>query len=139
VFKAEKRVQRLHSLPASATVFVNITPIPARVFFSVFSPAAGPAFRPVFVFFISPFSFLSINAVFTFSLSPSPIRSLPSSICSDLAAKYAEFECDYSLPASSILPVNAALSLSPDGNREDSYILSAAVSESSSMPLIMDL
>jgi hypothetical protein len=100
VLEAEKRVQRLHSLPVSVTVSVNITPVPARVSFSVSSPAAGLAFGPVSVPFVSPSSLLPINAVFTSSPSPSPIGSLPSPTCSDLAAKHAKFECDHSLPAS---------------------------------------
>jgi hypothetical protein len=124
-------------LPASATASVNITSVLARVFFSVFSPAAGPALEPALVFFVTPSSILSINAVFASSPSPSSIGSLPSLICSDLAAKHAEFECDHSLPASSILPADAALSLSPDGNGKDSYTLLAAASESSSMPSSM--
>jgi hypothetical protein len=99
VLEAEKRVQRLHSLPASATASVNITPVPARVSFSVSSPAAGPALGPALVSFVSPPSLLTINAVSTSSPSPSPIGSLPSPICSDLAAKRAEFEYDHSLPA----------------------------------------
>jgi hypothetical protein len=90
-------------LSVSITIFINITPIPARVFFSIFSPAAGLAFRSVFVFFVSSLSFLPINAVSISSSSPSFIKSLSSLICSDLAAKYAEFKCDYSLLASSIL------------------------------------
>jgi hypothetical protein len=131
VLKAEKRVQRLHSLPASATASVNITPVPARAPVSVFSPALGPAFVP----FVSPPSILPTNAVST--SSPSPIGSLPSPTCSDLAAKHAEFECDHSLPASSILPADTALSSSPDRDGEDSYTLPAAASESSSMPSSM--
>jgi hypothetical protein len=102
-------------LPASATASVNITPVPARVSFSVSSPAAGPALGSALVPFITPPSLLPTNAVSASSPSPSPspIGSLPSPTCSDLAAKHAEFECDYSLPASSILPADAALSSSP--------------------------
>jgi hypothetical protein len=141
VFETKKRVRRYHSLPASITASVNITPVLARAFVSVFLSAAGPALRPALVPFITPFSLLPTNAVSTFSpsLSPSPIRSLPSLICSDLAAKYAEFECDYSLAASSILPADTVLSLSPDGNGKDFYILPVAASESSLMPPIIDL
>jgi hypothetical protein len=134
VLEAEKRVQRLHSLPASATASVNITPVPARVSFSVSSPAAGPAFGPAPVPFVSPPSLLPINAVSTSSPSPSPIGSLPSPTCSDLAAKHAEFECDHSLPASSL----STEAKDDDGDGEDSYALPAAASESSSMPPIID-
>jgi hypothetical protein len=133
VFEAEKRVRRYYSLPASTIVFVNITPVPARVSFSVSSLTAGPALGLALVPFISPPSLLPTNAVSASSPSPSPIRSLPSPTYSDLAAKHAEFECDHSLPASSILPADTVLSLSPDGNGKDSYILPAAASESSSM------
>jgi hypothetical protein len=66
------------------------------------------------------------------------IGSLPSPTYSDLAAKHAEFECNHSLPASSILPADAALSLSPDGNGKNSYTLPAAASESSSIPPIIN-
>jgi hypothetical protein len=125
VLEAEKRVQRLHSLPASATASVNITPVPARVSFSVSSPAAGPALGPALVPFVTPPSILPTNAVS--ASSPSPIGSLPSPTCSDLAAKHAEFECDHSLPASSILPADAALSSSPH-----------ASSMPSSMPNVSD-
>jgi hypothetical protein len=135
MLKAEKRVQRHHSLPASTTASINITPVPARAPISVSLPAAGPALGSAFVPFVSPPSILPTNAVST--SSPSPIRSLPSPTCSDLAAKHAEFECDHSLPASSILPTDAALSSSPDRDREDSYTLPAATSESSSMPSSM--
>jgi hypothetical protein len=114
VLKAEKRVQRLHSLPASATASVNITPVPARAPVSVFSPAAGPALGPASVPFVTPPSILPTNAVS--ASSPSPIGSLPSPTCSDLAAKHAKFECDHSPPASSILPADAALSSSPHAN-----------------------
>jgi hypothetical protein len=105
VLEAEKRVQRHHSLPASATASVNITPVPARVSYSVSSPAAGPALGPALVPFVTPPSLLPTNAVSTSSLSPSPspIGSLPSPTCSDLASKHAKFERDYSLPASPIL------------------------------------
>jgi hypothetical protein len=125
VLKAEKRVRRHHSLPASATASVNITPVPARAPVSVSLPAAGPALGPALVPFITPFSLLPTNAVSASSPSPSPspIGSLPSPTCSDLAAKHAEFECDHS---------------DDDGNGKDSYILPAAASESSSMPPIMD-
>jgi hypothetical protein len=101
VLKAEKRVQRHHSLPASATASVNITPVPARAPVSVSSPAAGPALGPASVPFITPPSILPTNAVSASSPSPSPspIGSLPSPTCSDLAAKHAEFEYDHSLPA----------------------------------------
>jgi hypothetical protein len=119
VLEAEKRVQRLHSLPASATVSINITPVPARVSFSVSSPAAGPALGPAFVLFVTPPSILPINAVSAFSPSPSPIGSLPSLTCSDLAAKYAEFECDHSKD--------------DDRDGEDSYTLPAVASEASLM------
>jgi hypothetical protein len=95
-------------LPASATASVNITPVPARVSYSVSSPAAGPALEPASFPFIAPPSLLPTNAVST--SSPSLIGSLPSPTCSDLAAKHAKFECDHSLPASSILPADAALS-----------------------------
>jgi hypothetical protein len=108
-------------LPIFATIFINITPVLARVSFSIPSPTAGPVFKSVFVFFISPFSILPINAVSIFS--PSPIRSLSSLIYSDLAAKYVEFECDYLLPASSILPADAALSLSPYANLMPNLVL----------------
>jgi hypothetical protein len=116
VLEAEKRVQRLHSLPASATASVDITPVPARAPVSVFSPAAGPALGPALVPFVTPPSLLPTNAVSTSSPSPSPIGSLPSPTCSDLAAKHAEFECDHSLPASSILPADTALPSSPHAN-----------------------
>jgi hypothetical protein len=102
MLKAEKRVQRFHSLPIFAIASVNITPVSARVSFSIFSLTAGPVFRSISVSFISPPSLLPINAVSTSSLSSSPIGSLPSLICSDLAAKYTEFEYDHSLPASLI-------------------------------------
>jgi hypothetical protein len=69
VLEAEKRVQRHHSLPASATASINITPVPARVPYSVSSLALGPTSVP----FISPPSILPINAVSTSSPSPSPI------------------------------------------------------------------
>jgi hypothetical protein len=140
VLKAEKRVQRLYSLPASVTVFVNITSVLARVSFFVSSPAAGPALGSALVPFITPPSLLPTNAVSASSPSPSPspIGSLPSPTCSDLAAKHAEFECDYSLPASSILPADAALSLSSDGDGEDFYILPVVIFESSSMPNVSD-
>jgi hypothetical protein len=114
VFEAEKRVQRLHSLPASATASVNTTPVPARAPVSVSSPVAGPALGPALVPFVSPPSLLPTNAVSI--SSPSPIGSLPSPIYSDLAAKHAKFECDHSPPASSILPADAALSSSPHAN-----------------------
>jgi hypothetical protein len=124
VLKAEKRVRRHHSLPASATAFINITPVSARVSFSVFPPAAGPALRPASVSFVSPPSILPTNAVSASSPSPSPspIRSLPSLTCSDLAAKHAEFECDHS---------------DDDGDGKDSYTLPAATSEASLMPGLM--
>jgi hypothetical protein len=63
----------------------------------------------------TPLSFLPTNtiSVSSPSFSPSLIGSLPSPTCSDLAAKYAEFERDYSLPASSILPADIVLPLSP--------------------------
>jgi hypothetical protein len=92
VLEAEKRVRRYHSLPASATASVNITPVPARVSFSVSLLVAGPALGPALVSFVT---------------SPS------------------------------ILPVDTVLSLSPDGDGEDSYILLAVTSESSSMPSLM--
>jgi hypothetical protein len=126
VLKAEKRVQRHYSLPASVTASVNITPVPARVSFSVSSPAAGPAFGPTSVPFVSPPSLLPINAVSTSSPSPSPIGSLPSPTCSDLAAKHAKFECDHSPPASSILPADAALSSSPHANSMPSSMPNAS-------------
>jgi hypothetical protein len=135
VLEAEKRVQRYHSLPASATASVNITPVLARAPVFVFLPAAGLALGFAFISFVSSSSILPTNAVSTFS--PSPIGSLPSPIYSDLAAKHAEFECDHSLPASSILSADAALSLSPDEDGKDSYILPAAASESSLMPSSM--
>jgi hypothetical protein len=115
VLEAEKRVQRHHSLPVSATASVNITPVPARVSVSVSSPAAGPTLGPASVSFVTPPSLLPTIAVSASSPSPSPslIGSLPSPTCSDLAAKHAKFECDHSPPASSILSADAALSLSP--------------------------
>jgi hypothetical protein len=54
-----------------------------------------------------------------------------------LAAKHAEFECDHSLPASSILPADAALSLSHDGDGKDFYTLPAATFEASLMPSLI--
>jgi hypothetical protein len=110
-------------LPVSITTFINITPIPARAFISIFSPTASSIFKPISVFFISPLSLLPINAVSTSSLSPSLIRSLPSLTYSDLAAKYAEFEYDHS---------------DDNRNKKDSYTLPAAISESNLMPLIID-
>ena len=109
-------------MPASATASVNITPVPARVSFSVSSPALGPASVP----FVSPPSLLPINAVSTSSPSPSPIGSLPSPTCSDLAAKHAEFECDHSLPASSILPADTALPSSPHASSMPSSMPNAS-------------
>jgi hypothetical protein len=43
-----------------------------------------------------------------------------------LAAKHAEFECDHSLPASSILPADAALSSSPHANSMPSSMPNAS-------------
>jgi hypothetical protein len=121
VFKAEKRVRRHHSLPTSTITSVNITPVPARAPVSVSLPAAGPTLRPAFVPFVTPPSILPTIAVSI--SSPSPIRSLPSPTYSDLTAKHAEFECDYS---------------DNDKNKEDSCTLPAAASESSSIPPIMN-
>jgi hypothetical protein len=88
-------------------------PVPARVPISIFSPAAGPTLGSAFVSFVTSLSLLPTNAVSTSSPSSSPIGSLSSLIYSDLAAKYAKFECDHLLFASSILSADTALPLSP--------------------------
>jgi hypothetical protein len=128
VIEAEQRTRKLAPLRASIKSTVDSgpapvsAPVPARVPASISSPAAGPALGPASVPFVTPLSLLLTNAVST----SSPIGSLPSLTCSDLAAKHAKFECDHLLPASSILPADTALPSSPHASSMPSSMPNAS-------------